>query len=48
MIKLILTIINMLREQQHLTESSYKCEECGKSYTSRGELDDHIRQMHGI
>ena len=28
--------------KQHVTESSSRCEECGKSFYSRKELDDHI------
>jgi DNA-directed RNA polymerase subunit RPC12/RpoP len=38
----------MIHKKQHLVESSYRCEECGKSFYSRGELDDHIHQIHGI
>lgn len=34
--------------KQHVIESSYRCEECGKSFCSRGELDEHIHQIHGI
>lgn len=34
--------------RQHAVESSYTCEECAESFHSRGELEDHIHQMHGI
>ena len=34
--------------KQHAIESSYRCEECGKSFCSRGELDDIFHQIHGI
>jgi hypothetical protein len=38
-----------MKRKQHVIESSYRCEECGKSYYSRGERrDDHIHQIHGI
>jgi hypothetical protein len=38
----------MIQKQQYVIESSYRYEECGKSFYSRGELDDHIHQIHRI
>jgi formylmethanofuran dehydrogenase subunit E len=40
-----LSVTNMIHKQ-HVIESSYKCEECGESFHNRGELDDHVHQMH--
>jgi hypothetical protein len=41
-------IIHHMIHRQHVIESSYTCEECAESFHSRGELEDHIHQMHGI
>jgi transposase-like protein len=43
----LVIVINMIHKQ-HLLESSYKCEVCGKSFPSQDELYDHIHQTHGI
>ena len=37
-----------MTHKQHVMESSYKCEQCGKSFHNRRELHDHIYLMHGI
>jgi transposase-like protein len=39
----LVMVINMIHKQ-HVTESSYKCEACGKSFPSRDELYNHIHQ----
>jgi DNA-directed RNA polymerase subunit RPC12/RpoP len=37
-----------MTNKQQAIESSYKCEECSKSFYNRTELDDHAHQIHGI
>ncbi len=41
-------MIEGMMHKEHVIEPSYRCEECGKSFYSRGELDNHIHQIHGI
>jgi transposase-like protein len=39
----LVIVINMIHKQ-HLLESSYKCEVCGKSFPIRDEFYNHIHQ----